>query len=464
MTDIRAPAARGRPAAGATARRRHAGAGRGATHLDRLGLRRPRRSSSCSGCRSSPAALGASCSRCRSGTASATPSSVGAGQLPRRWSPTPSCSRRSRTRCSTPRCSCRRRCCSGCSSPWPSTAGSASSASTARRSSCRSSPRPRPPASWRPTSSTRSSASSTTCCASLRPARSRAGSRDPHQAMVVHRDHVALGPGRVHDGHLPRGAAGHPRRRRSRRRASTGRTVAGLLARGLAAARARSPCSSRSGRRSGDPAVRPRLHDDPRRPARARPRRSCTTCGRRRSSNLQFGYGSAVAYGLFVVTLIVTIGVWSSTPAAAGRRPSDEPTSPRRPADAGGVVHPSAPSPAPGCRSAAGTCCSRPMALLFAMPFVADVPDARSARRGDQQVPARASSRRASRSTAIARLFTDSDVLHWLLNTVDRLGVAVASHLVLCSLAGYGFARLKFPGATSASSRSSRRSWCRPSC
>ena len=45
-------------------------------------------------------------------------------------------------------------------------------------------------------------------------------------------------------------------------------------------------------------------------------------------------------------------------------------------------------------------------------------------------------------------LFAESDILRWLLNTVIVSTVGVVSHLVLCSLAGYGFARLKFPGRT----------------
>lgn len=45
-----------------------------------------------------------------------------------------------------------------------------------------------------------------------------------------------------------------------------------------------------------------------------------------------------------------------------------------------------------------------------------------------------------------AKLFHDSPVLQWLGNSVIVSGVAVASHLVLCSLAGYGFARLRFAG------------------
>jgi multiple sugar transport system permease protein len=45
-------------------------------------------------------------------------------------------------------------------------------------------------------------------------------------------------------------------------------------------------------------------------------------------------------------------------------------------------------------------------------------------------------------------LFRDSDILLWLLNTIIVSVVSIASHIVLCSLAGYGFARLKFRGRT----------------
>ncbi|MGN6742064.1 MAG: carbohydrate ABC transporter permease [Amnibacterium sp.] len=44
------------------------------------------------------------------------------------------------------------------------------------------------------------------------------------------------------------------------------------------------------------------------------------------------------------------------------------------------------------------------------------------------------------------RLFQQSDILLWLGNTVIVSVVAIVSNLVLCSLAGYGFARLKFAG------------------
>jgi multiple sugar transport system permease protein len=45
-------------------------------------------------------------------------------------------------------------------------------------------------------------------------------------------------------------------------------------------------------------------------------------------------------------------------------------------------------------------------------------------------------------------LFQESDILRWLMNTTIVATVAVVSHLILCSLAGYGFARLRFAGRT----------------
>ncbi|MBR7831746.1 carbohydrate ABC transporter permease [Actinospica durhamensis] len=44
------------------------------------------------------------------------------------------------------------------------------------------------------------------------------------------------------------------------------------------------------------------------------------------------------------------------------------------------------------------------------------------------------------------RLFQDAPVLHWMLNSLIVSGVAIASHLVLCSLGGYAYARLSFRG------------------
>ena len=45
-----------------------------------------------------------------------------------------------------------------------------------------------------------------------------------------------------------------------------------------------------------------------------------------------------------------------------------------------------------------------------------------------------------------AKLFTSTDIFVWLRNTVIVSAAAVISNIVLCSLAGYGFARLRFAG------------------
>ncbi|MFI5908862.1 carbohydrate ABC transporter permease [Dactylosporangium sp. NPDC051541] len=44
------------------------------------------------------------------------------------------------------------------------------------------------------------------------------------------------------------------------------------------------------------------------------------------------------------------------------------------------------------------------------------------------------------------KLFSESHILLWLGNTVVVAAVSVGAHLVLCSAAGYGFARLRFAG------------------
>jgi multiple sugar transport system permease protein len=43
-------------------------------------------------------------------------------------------------------------------------------------------------------------------------------------------------------------------------------------------------------------------------------------------------------------------------------------------------------------------------------------------------------------------LFTDAPVYRWLFNSTVVVTISVLSHLLLCSLAGYGFARLHFRG------------------
>lgn len=45
-----------------------------------------------------------------------------------------------------------------------------------------------------------------------------------------------------------------------------------------------------------------------------------------------------------------------------------------------------------------------------------------------------------------AGLFADTQIVRWLTNSVIVSLIAIGSHLVLCSMAGYGFARLHFRG------------------
>ena len=86
-----------------------------------------------------------------------------------------------------------------------------------------------------------------------------------------------------------------------------------------------------------------------------------------------------------------------------------------------------------------------PIALLFLLPFVQMVlaalaPAKELVRFPPPFVPSRLT------LDGFRTLFTGSDVGLWFGNTVIVSAVAIASHLVLCSLAGYGFARLRFVG------------------
>jgi multiple sugar transport system permease protein len=88
-----------------------------------------------------------------------------------------------------------------------------------------------------------------------------------------------------------------------------------------------------------------------------------------------------------------------------------------------------------------------PIALLFLLPFaqmfVASVSPAEElVKFPPPLVPSRVD------FSGFVTLFTESDALLWLGNTVLVAASAVVSHLVLCSLAGYGFARLAFKGRT----------------
>lgn len=86
-----------------------------------------------------------------------------------------------------------------------------------------------------------------------------------------------------------------------------------------------------------------------------------------------------------------------------------------------------------------------PIAAMFALPFVqmfltALTPASEINKFPPAFIPSRIT------LDGFTKLFVESDILLWMGNTIIVSAVAVGSHLVLCSLAGYGFARLKFPG------------------
>jgi multiple sugar transport system permease protein len=86
-----------------------------------------------------------------------------------------------------------------------------------------------------------------------------------------------------------------------------------------------------------------------------------------------------------------------------------------------------------------------PLAILFAIPllqmFLASLsPAAELQRFPPPFVPSHLT------LSGYQSLFKQSNVLLWLGNTVIVSGTAIVSNMILCSLAGYGFARLKFRG------------------
>ncbi len=88
-----------------------------------------------------------------------------------------------------------------------------------------------------------------------------------------------------------------------------------------------------------------------------------------------------------------------------------------------------------------------PVAVLFAFPFVQMIMVSFMPRADINRLPPRFLPSSVTLD-GYRGLLDRSDVLHWLLNTVIVSTVAVGSNVVLCSLAGYGFARLRFPGRT----------------
>jgi multiple sugar transport system permease protein len=86
-----------------------------------------------------------------------------------------------------------------------------------------------------------------------------------------------------------------------------------------------------------------------------------------------------------------------------------------------------------------------PVALVFVLPLVQMVltsfmSDADINRFPPRLVPT------SLHLAGYVGVFTEAPILRWLLNTVIVSAISIVAHLVLCSMAGYGFARLKFPG------------------
>ena len=86
-----------------------------------------------------------------------------------------------------------------------------------------------------------------------------------------------------------------------------------------------------------------------------------------------------------------------------------------------------------------------PIALLFMTPFVQMLlaslsPAEELVRFPPPFVPSRLT------LDGFVGLFADTEILRWLLNSTIVSLIAIGAHVVLCSLAGYGFARLRFRG------------------
>ncbi len=86
-----------------------------------------------------------------------------------------------------------------------------------------------------------------------------------------------------------------------------------------------------------------------------------------------------------------------------------------------------------------------PIALLFLTPFVQMLlaslsPAEELVRFPPPFVPSRLT------FDGFVGLFADTQILRWLLNSTIVSVIAIGAHVVLCSLAGYGFARLRFRG------------------
>jgi len=86
-----------------------------------------------------------------------------------------------------------------------------------------------------------------------------------------------------------------------------------------------------------------------------------------------------------------------------------------------------------------------PIALLFVIPFAQMLLASLSPAEELVKFPPPFIPSRITFDGFVA-LFTQTDAVRWLANSTIVAVVSIASHVVLCSLAGYGFARLQFRG------------------
>jgi multiple sugar transport system permease protein len=88
-----------------------------------------------------------------------------------------------------------------------------------------------------------------------------------------------------------------------------------------------------------------------------------------------------------------------------------------------------------------------PLALAFVFPLVQMVLTSFMTASDINRFPPRLIPTKLSLA-GYSGLFRESHILLWMGNTIIVAAASILGHLVLCSLAGYGFARLRFPGRT----------------
>ena len=88
-----------------------------------------------------------------------------------------------------------------------------------------------------------------------------------------------------------------------------------------------------------------------------------------------------------------------------------------------------------------------PLALLFVLPLVQMVLTSFMSSAEINQFPPKLIPT-SLHFEGYRHLLTETPALQWFFNTVVVSAISVGAHLVLCSTAGYGFARLKFAGSS----------------